>query len=108
MTNKNNLLFIIYCAIILALAGVLFTAVVTHAFGLVLLTSLFEQEFNQATAESGFNFILVEHEDLNISLYAYNNQTTTIDENGYPQKMIEIKGYPNVESLHGANGGRHS
>jgi hypothetical protein len=64
----------------------------------------FEDEFEQATNETGLNFLLVEHEDLSVTLYAWNNGTTTVGPDGFPDKMTPIKGYSNELALCGSNG----
>lgn len=71
---------------------------------LFLLVPGFESEFEQATEETGLNFLLVEHEDQSVTLYSWNNETTTVEADGFPNKMTPLKGYPNIESLSGANG----
>ena len=45
------------------------------------------------TLVPGFkDFLIVEHEDLSVMLYAWNNDTTTIGPGGYPDKDDADKG----------------
>ena len=45
---------------------------------LLVLVPGFEDEFADATDKTGLTFILVEHEDLSVTLYAWDNKTTTL------------------------------
>ena len=85
------------------LVGVLVFAVVSNAFGLVLIPG-FEDEFSEATNATGLNFLIVEHEDLSTELFAWDNKTTTLGPDGLPDKMTELAGYANALALTGANG----
>jgi hypothetical protein len=105
MMSKNNLLFILYyCGLIAALVAVLAFAVITNTFGLVLLTSHFEDEFKAATNETGLNFLLVEHSDQSVTLYAQNNDTTAVVSDGIPDRMSPLAGYASELALYGAYG----
>ena len=74
------------------------------AFGLVLLTSLFDSEFEAATNQTGLNFLLVEHKDLSVTLYAWDNQTRAVGIDRLPDRLTPLKGYANELALYGPNG----
>lgn len=64
----------------------------------------FEDEFAAATNQTGLNFLLVEHEDLSVTLYAWDNQTTAVRIDGLPDRLTPLKGYANELALYGPNG----
>lgn len=64
----------------------------------------FEEEFSEVTEETNLNFLLVEHEDLSVSLYAWNNDTTTLGPDNLPDKMTYLAGFTNRLALPGPNG----
>jgi hypothetical protein len=53
----------------------------------------FEDEFADAT-----------NEDLSVTLYAWNNDTTTLGPDNLPDKMTPLKGYAKELALSGPNG----
>lgn len=93
--------------VILAAIVVLVFAVIVYFLNeanAVIVLSGFEDEFAAATNETGLNFLLVEHEDLSVTLYSWNNKTTTLGPDGYPDKMTPLAGFTNELALPGANG----
>jgi hypothetical protein len=71
---------------------------------LLVLVPGFEDEFADVTDKTGLNFILVEHEDLSVTLYAWDNKTTTLGADGLPDRMTPMASFTNKEALPGANG----
>jgi hypothetical protein len=71
---------------------------------LLVLVNGFEDDFADATAKTGLNFLIVEHEDLSVTLYAWDNKSTTVGPDGFPDKMTPLKGYANELALYGVNG----
>ena len=69
-----------------------------------MLTSLFDSEFEAATNQTGLNFLLVEHKDLSVTLYAWDNQTRAVVIYGLPDRLTLLKGYANELALYGSNG----
>jgi hypothetical protein len=63
---------------------------------LLLILSLFQGEFDNVTAETGLEYLLIEHEDQSVTLYSYLPNATDV--------LTSLAGYPNVESLSGSNG----
>jgi hypothetical protein len=64
----------------------------------------FEDQFSQTTNETGLNFMLVEHSDHSVMLYAWDNDTTNVGLDGYPDRLTPLKGYANELALYGPNG----
>jgi hypothetical protein len=58
---------------------------------LVLITG-FQDDFTAATQETGLNFLLVEHEDQSVTLYSWDNKTTTLGPDNLPDKMQPLAG----------------
>lgn len=70
---------------------------------LLTLVPSFEDEFSVATNATGLNFLIVEHEDLSVTLYAWDNDST-VGADGFPDKMTPLAGYANSLALSGPNG----
>ncbi|MGC1135815.1 MAG: hypothetical protein WA941_23525 [Nitrososphaeraceae archaeon] len=47
---------------------------------------------------------MVEHEDQSVTLYSWDNKTTTLGPDNLPDKMQELAEFTNEEALPGANG----
>ena len=71
---------------------------------LLVLTGLFDQEMNKATQATGFEFLLWQHEDGSVNLYAYQSNATTIGRDGLPNQVKVIADFRNVSALYGSNG----
>lgn len=67
------------------------------------LNNQFLEIFNNTTEKTLLNFTLLTHEDQSVSLMAF-LPNATINENGLPNSMRLIAGYPNSDSLNGPNG----
>lgn len=67
------------------------------------LNNQFLEIFNNTTEKTLLNFTLLTHKDQSVSLMAF-LPNTTINENGLPNSMRLIAGYPNSDSLNGSNG----
>lgn len=93
----------IFAVVILVISISMYFYAYNMVLGLVLVPG-YESEFQQATNETGLSFLLVEHEDLSISLYGWDNKTTTLGPDNLPNKMTYLAGFTNELALPGPNG----
>lgn len=80
------------------------SAIFLIATSLLTLVPGFEDIFSETTEQIGLNFLIVEHEDLSVTLYAWNNATTNVGLDGFPDRMTPLASYANSLALYGKNG----